>query len=177
MGAGGIWWHSHTLQLLGLAPRVSAHDQVAEAKGKADEARLRAQAALDKANQTRARVESSNKELRELISHVKAFLSRECRHAGRAGHPYPGLSGSAPAPRCTDPALHCIVLTLHVGCATPAHAALPGPCPAAAILCPPAISGPPALSHVPLCSLACLPPAPWRAIGNTLTASTCRGGG
>lgn len=51
--------------------------QVAEAKGKADEARLQAQAALDKANQTRARVEHSNKELRELISHVKAFLSRE----------------------------------------------------------------------------------------------------
>uniref|UniRef100_A0A8C5TAK5 LAMB1/2/3/4 helical domain-containing protein n=1 Tax=Malurus cyaneus samueli TaxID=2593467 RepID=A0A8C5TAK5_9PASS len=48
--------------------------QVAEAKGKAEEARLRAQAALDKANQTRARVESSNKELRELISQVKAFL-------------------------------------------------------------------------------------------------------
>ncbi|XP_064375119.1 laminin subunit beta-2 [Dromaius novaehollandiae] len=51
--------------------------KVAEAKGKADEARLRAQAALDKANQTRARVERSNKELRELISHVKAFLSQE----------------------------------------------------------------------------------------------------
>ncbi|NXJ62559.1 LAMB2 protein, partial [Rostratula benghalensis] len=51
--------------------------KVAEAKGKADEARQRAQAALDKANQTRARVESSNKELRELISHVKAFLSQE----------------------------------------------------------------------------------------------------
>lgn len=107
MGAGGIWWHSHALQLLGQAPRVSALAQVAEAKGKADEARLRAQAALDKANQTRARVESSNKELRELISHVKAFLSRECRHAGRAGHPYPGLCGSAPAPHRTDPALHC----------------------------------------------------------------------
>ncbi|OPJ71969.1 laminin subunit beta-2 [Patagioenas fasciata monilis] len=51
--------------------------KVAEAKGKADEARRRAQAALDKANQTRARVESSNKELRELISQVKAFLSQE----------------------------------------------------------------------------------------------------
>lgn len=51
--------------------------RVAEAKGKADEARLQAQAALDKANQTRARVEHSNKELRELISHVKAFLSQE----------------------------------------------------------------------------------------------------
>ncbi|NXD69062.1 LAMB2 protein, partial [Eolophus roseicapillus] len=64
-------------------PRQAASDmaqlshRVAEAKGKADEARLRAQAALDKANQTRARVESSNKELRELISHVKAFLSQE----------------------------------------------------------------------------------------------------
>ncbi|XP_040424475.1 laminin subunit beta-2-like [Cygnus olor] len=51
--------------------------RVAEAKGKADEARQRAQAALDKANQTRARVELSNKELRELISHIKAFLSQE----------------------------------------------------------------------------------------------------
>lgn len=106
MGAGGIWWHSHPLQPLGLAPRVSAHAQVAEAKGKADEARLRAQAALDKANQTRARVESSNKELRELISHVKAFLSRECQHAGGLAT-CPGLCGSAPAPYCTNPALRC----------------------------------------------------------------------
>lgn len=64
----------------GLCP-----SQVAEAKGKADEARLQAQAALDKANQTRARVEHSNKELRELISHVKAFLSRECDVLG--GYP------------------------------------------------------------------------------------------
>lgn len=78
-----------------LVLRVSAPAQVAEAKGKADEARQRAQAALDKANQTRARVELSNKELRELISHVKAFLSRECRCAGGDGCPCPALSGSA----------------------------------------------------------------------------------
>lgn len=60
--------------------------QVAEAKGKADEARLQAQAALDKANQTRARVEHSNKELRDLISHVKAFLSRE--YSVQGGYPH-----------------------------------------------------------------------------------------
>lgn len=80
--------------------RVSAPAQVAEAKGKADEARQRAQAALDKANQTRARVELSNKELRDLISHVKAFLSRECRCAGGDGCPCPAPSGSAPC--CTS---------------------------------------------------------------------------
>lgn len=80
--------------------RVSAPAQVAEAKGKADEARQRAQAALDKANQTRARVELSNKELRDLISHVKAFLSRECRCARGDGCPCPAPSGSAPC--CTS---------------------------------------------------------------------------
>ncbi|XP_009890851.1 PREDICTED: laminin subunit beta-2-like [Charadrius vociferus] len=71
-----------------------ACNQVAEAKGKADEARLRAQAALDKANQTRARVESSNKELRELISHVKAFLSRPRPHgAGTLAMPVAHATG------------------------------------------------------------------------------------
>lgn len=179
MGAGVIWWHSHTLQPLGLAPRVSAHAQVAEAKGKADEARLRAQAALDKANQTRARAESSNKELRELISNVKAFLSRECWHAQRAGHPCPALCGSAPAPHCTDPALCCTALSQHCMWAVPPlpHAALHGPCPAPTILCPPAISGPCALSHVPLCPLVCLLLPPWHGVGNTMSASTYRGGG
>nr|XP_032628515.1 laminin subunit beta-2-like [Chelonoidis abingdonii] len=52
--------------------------KVAEAKGKADSARLKAQAALDKANETRARVERSNMALRELIHQIKSFLSREC---------------------------------------------------------------------------------------------------
>ncbi|XP_053890049.1 laminin subunit beta-2 [Malaclemys terrapin pileata] len=51
--------------------------KVAEAKGKADAARLRAQAALDKANETRARVERSNMALRELIHQIKSFLSQE----------------------------------------------------------------------------------------------------
>lgn len=55
---------------------------MALAKGKADEARLRAQAALDKANETRARVERSNKELRELIQQIKSFLNRECPGVG-----------------------------------------------------------------------------------------------
>lgn len=97
----GCWWEwvAHLCSKpLGLALSVSAPAQVAEAKGKADEARLQAQAALDKANQTRARVESSNKELRELISHVKAFLSRECQRAGGADCPCLALRGSAPAP-------------------------------------------------------------------------------
>lgn len=87
--------------------RVSAPPQVAEAKGKADEARQRAQAALDKANQTRARVELSNKELRDLISHVKAFLSRECRCARGDGCPCPAPSGSALCcTSCPPPLLH-----------------------------------------------------------------------
>uniref|UniRef100_A0A8D0FZI3 Laminin subunit beta 2 n=1 Tax=Strix occidentalis caurina TaxID=311401 RepID=A0A8D0FZI3_STROC len=74
-GTGGSGWRGRAPpQPSGLTLRVSAPAQVAEAKGKADEARLRAQAALDRANQTRARMESSNKELRELISHIKAFL-------------------------------------------------------------------------------------------------------
>ncbi|XP_067396984.1 laminin subunit beta-2 isoform X2 [Emydura macquarii macquarii] len=51
--------------------------KVAAAKGKAEEARLRAQAALDKANETQARVERSNTALRELIHQVKGFLSQE----------------------------------------------------------------------------------------------------
>lgn len=105
MGAGGSGWHSHASPPLGLMLRVSAPAQVAEAKGKADEARLQAQAALDKANQTRARVESSNKELRELISHVKAFLSRECQCAR-------GVLATPSSAACL-----CTCATLHVRCA------------------------------------------------------------
>lgn len=147
MGAGGIWWHSHPLQPLGLAPRVSAHAQVAEAKGKADEARLRAQAALDKANQTRARVESSNKELRELISHVKAFLSRECQHArGLATTPAQGFV--ALHLHHTALTLHCAAL--HMGCATPAPC-----CIAWSLPCP---NHPLPSSHLwPPCSVPCFP--------------------
>ncbi|MEE6502312.1 hypothetical protein FKM82_004476 [Ascaphus truei] len=51
--------------------------KVAEAKVKAEKAKLRAQAALDKANETKARVERSNKHLRELIQQIKDFLSQE----------------------------------------------------------------------------------------------------
>lgn len=120
MDAGGSSWHGCVPQPSGLMLRISAPAQVAEAKGKADEARRQAQAALDKANQTRARVESSNKELRELISQVKAFLSRECWHAGGTGCPHPALRGSAPALQLHHTALmlHCTLPTLHVGCTT-----------------------------------------------------------
>lgn len=51
--------------------------KVADVKVKADEAKARAQAALDKANDTRARVERSNKDLRELIEQIKDFLNQE----------------------------------------------------------------------------------------------------
>ncbi|XP_078517952.1 laminin subunit beta-2 isoform X1 [Lissotriton helveticus] len=51
--------------------------KVADVKVKADEAKAKAQAALDKANNTRARVERSNKDLRELIKQIKDFLNQE----------------------------------------------------------------------------------------------------
>lgn len=108
-----------------MALRISDPTQVAEAKGKANEAQMRAQAALDKANQIRARVESSNKELRELISHIKAFLSRECWCAREL---------AAPAWHCVLLHLCCtctllcyMALALHLGCSTlPPHS--PEPC-------------------------------------------------
>ncbi|KAM8799629.1 laminin subunit beta-2 [Eudromia elegans] len=69
--------HAHEeLQRAAAAVAQLSH-RVAEAKGQADEARLRARAALEQANETRVRVERSNKELRELIARVKAFLSQE----------------------------------------------------------------------------------------------------
>ena len=198
-GAGGSRWLSRAPQPLGSVLRVSVPAQVAEAKGKADEARLRAQAALDKANETRALVESSNKELRELISHIKAFLSRECWRAG-------GLA--APAQPCVAlhlhhtaltlhrTAPHCMVPALHVGCTTPAwhgtapHHTAPAPCCVAWSLPCPKHPVPP--SH-PLSPLPCptlpprgsalccpsvrLSPLPQGAAGDTLTAPTRRGGG
>ncbi|XP_066474032.1 laminin subunit beta-2 [Tiliqua scincoides] len=51
--------------------------QVAEAKARAGEAKQRAQAALDNANATKARLERSNKELRDLIQQIKGFLNLE----------------------------------------------------------------------------------------------------
>ncbi|XP_044534884.1 laminin subunit beta-2-like [Gracilinanus agilis] len=51
--------------------------KVAEARLQAGMARQRAQAALEKANETRGRVERTNQELRELIQNVKDFLSQE----------------------------------------------------------------------------------------------------
>ncbi|KAL8212819.1 UNVERIFIED_CONTAM: hypothetical protein K2H54_058895 [Gekko kuhli] len=51
--------------------------QVAEAKAQAGVAKQRAQAALDNANATKARLEHSNKELRDLIQQIKEFLSSE----------------------------------------------------------------------------------------------------
>lgn len=190
MGAGGSGWHGRAPQPLGLVLRVSASAQVAEAKGKADEARLRAQAALDKANQTRARVESSNRELRELISQVKAFLSRECWRAGGAGRPCPTLCGSAPAPHCADPASRCTAWSPHCMWAVPPwhctaqplpRAALHAPCSSLTILCPP--NRP--LPHAPSPWLPPAPPCPSvhpspplrGAAGDTLTAPTRRGGG
>ncbi|KAG8127910.1 hypothetical protein E2320_014811 [Naja naja] len=49
--------------------------QVSNAKARAAEAKQRAQAALDHANATKARLEHSNKELRDLIQQVKEFLN------------------------------------------------------------------------------------------------------
>ncbi|ETE64464.1 Laminin subunit beta-1, partial [Ophiophagus hannah] len=51
--------------------------QVSNAKARAAEAKQRAQAALDHANATKARLEHSNKELRDLIQQVKEFLNLE----------------------------------------------------------------------------------------------------
>nr|XP_060622490.1 laminin subunit beta-2 [Anolis sagrei ordinatus] len=51
--------------------------QVAEAKARAGEAKQRAQAALDNANATKARLERSNKDLRDLIQQIKGFLNLE----------------------------------------------------------------------------------------------------
>lgn len=188
MGAGGSRWHSCIPQPSGLMLWVTAPAQVAEAKGKADEARLQAQAALDKANQTRARVESSNKELRELISQVKAFLSRECRHAGGAGRPHPAVRGSAPVLQLHHAALtlHCTLPMVHVGYTTPSpHCivwSLPQPdCP----MLPIAIPCSPALPHIssswlPLTSTtpqSTHPLCPGVLGGMTLMAPTHRGGG
>uniref|UniRef100_A0A803TJZ0 Laminin subunit beta 2 n=1 Tax=Anolis carolinensis TaxID=28377 RepID=A0A803TJZ0_ANOCA len=51
--------------------------QVAEAKARAGEAKQRAQAALENANATKARLERSNKDLRDLIQQIKGFLNLE----------------------------------------------------------------------------------------------------
>ncbi|KAL7986244.1 hypothetical protein Chor_011410 [Crotalus horridus] len=51
--------------------------QVSNAKARAAEAKQRAQAALDHANATKARLEHSNKALRDLIQQVKEFLNLE----------------------------------------------------------------------------------------------------
>ncbi|KAH0630316.1 hypothetical protein JD844_013235 [Phrynosoma platyrhinos] len=50
---------------------------VTEAKVLAGQAKQRAQAALDNANATKARLERSNKELRDLIQQIKGFLNLE----------------------------------------------------------------------------------------------------
>lgn len=185
MGAGGSGWHGRAPQPLGLVLRVSASAQVAEAKGKADEARLQAQAALDKANQTRARVESSNRELRELISQVKAFLSRECRRAGGAGRPCPTLCGSAPTPHCTEPASRCTAWSPHCMWAVPPwhcttqplpRAALHAPCSSLTILCPPTVPCPMVPPHGSLW-LPMAPPCLPLPIGPPVpsTPGCCRG--
>uniref|UniRef100_A0A803TIL6 Laminin subunit beta 2 n=1 Tax=Anolis carolinensis TaxID=28377 RepID=A0A803TIL6_ANOCA len=51
--------------------------RVAEAKARAGEAKQRAQAALENANATKARLERSNKDLRDLIQQIKGFLNLE----------------------------------------------------------------------------------------------------
>ncbi|KAF7249960.1 Laminin subunit beta-2 [Varanus komodoensis] len=51
--------------------------QVADAKARAGEAKQRAQVALENANATKARLERSNKELRDLIQQIKGFLNLE----------------------------------------------------------------------------------------------------
>uniref|UniRef100_A0A670Z4W1 Laminin subunit beta-1 n=1 Tax=Pseudonaja textilis TaxID=8673 RepID=A0A670Z4W1_PSETE len=53
------------------------HNAVSEVETRAAEAKQRAQAALDHANATKARLEHSNKELRDLIQQVKEFLNLE----------------------------------------------------------------------------------------------------
>lgn len=52
-------------------------EKVAKAKVKADEAKQKALAALEKANDTKARVERSNKELQALIKQIREFLTQE----------------------------------------------------------------------------------------------------
>ncbi|XP_074861711.1 laminin subunit beta-2 isoform X2 [Carettochelys insculpta] len=67
--------HAELHQTMGEADQLLR--KVAEAQGRAGMARLQAQAALDKANTTKAHVQRSNEALRELIRQIKGFLSQE----------------------------------------------------------------------------------------------------
>uniref|UniRef100_A0A8C1ZMK2 Laminin, beta 1b n=1 Tax=Cyprinus carpio TaxID=7962 RepID=A0A8C1ZMK2_CYPCA len=51
--------------------------QVSDARGHADEAKLNAQGVLLRANQSKARVEQTNEELRDLIQQIRDFLTNE----------------------------------------------------------------------------------------------------
>ncbi|XP_072530267.1 laminin subunit beta-1b isoform X3 [Salminus brasiliensis] len=51
------------------------HRMVSDARGRADEAKLSAQDVLLKTNQSKARVEQTNQELRELIQEIRDFLT------------------------------------------------------------------------------------------------------
>lgn len=48
-----------------------------EVKSKAEEAKGKAQAALDKATTTKKNIERSNNDLRDLIKQIRDFLTRE----------------------------------------------------------------------------------------------------
>lgn len=54
--------------------------QVSAAQRHADESKVSAEDILLKANQSRARVEQTNQELRELIQQIRDFLTRKHSH-------------------------------------------------------------------------------------------------
>lgn len=69
-GKHGVFYHIFTVCMM----------QVSAAQRHADESKVRAQDILLKANQSKARVEQTNQELRELIQQIRDFLTRKHSH-------------------------------------------------------------------------------------------------